>query len=352
MFEVNLVPDVKAELLRAQKVRKFVIYIAIMVAAICAAVLLIMGAVIGGQRLKLSGQDKEMTEKSEKILGFENLNLNLTIQDQLGKLSQVGDKRKVLSRVFGVLDVILPTGEDEVTISELSINLANSTLSFDGQANSSSNIDYRALEVFKKTVELSYYDYGRYIDAEGEEIPSFCIDEMVEGGVLYGVYHKGATGCGLGLLVMDEEEDVDEGEGEDGDGDEGTEVGETVVEDIKIKRDMTAEELDDAMSKGEPYFQSACIEGGDNACVLVDESVNIRESSNGRNSAGNLVLRFSTLVTINPEVFSFANKHMRVIGPTRQNVTDSYVQVRNMFTEEAENCASDDLECINAGGGN
>lgn len=350
MFEVNLVPDVKAELLKAQKVRKFVIYIAIMVAAICVAVLGIMGAVIGGQSIALSNQDKEMTEKSNKILSFQNLDLNLTIQDQLGKLAEVGSNRRVLSRVFGILDVILPTGEDEVNISELSINLPNSTLSFDGQANSSSNIDYRALEVFKKTVELSYYDYGRYIDDEGEEIPSFCVDEIVENGVLYGIYHKGATGCGLGLLVMDEGEDEEDGDGEEGS--EETEEGGTVVEDIRIKRDMTTKELDEAISKGQPYFQSACIEEGENVCLLVDEAVNIRESSNGRNSAGDLVLRFSTIVTINPEVFSFANKHMRVIGPTRQNVTDSYIQVRNMFTEEAEDCAADDYECLNAGGGN
>ena len=348
MFEINLVPDVKAELLKAQKMRKFVIYIAILVAAICIGIIVILGIIVGGQGIALVAQDNEMKQKSDQILNSENLNLNLTIQNQLNQLNQIGNNRRILSRIFGILDVILPTGENTVVISELSINLPNSTLSFDGQADSATNNNYAALEVFKKTVELSYYDYGRYIDEDGNEIPAVCITEITEDSAIYGTYHRYQDGsCGpASTATLPEPVDDETDETEE---DARPSAPPTLV---KIKRNMTTAQIEDAKSSNKPYFQSECISGNNNSCPLVEEPVLIRDSSNGRNSAGALVLRFSTVVTISPEVFSFNNKHMLLIGPYRQNVTDSYLQVRNMFTEEAEDCAVDDFECINAGGGN
>jgi len=47
-------------------------------------------------------------------------------------------------------------------------------------------------------------------------------------------------------------------------------------------------------------------------------------------------LMFSAVLHINPEVFSFNNKHMITITPSgRQNVTDSFMQVGDMFAERA-----------------
>ena len=351
MFEVNLVPDVKAELLKTQKMRNRITYICILVAIGCIGVIVLMFSIFGSQGIILANQDNEMKQKSSEILGTDNLNLNLTIQDQLGKLSEIGNNRRVLSRIFGVLDIILPTGEDVVTISELSINLPTATLSFDGQANSSSDIDYNALEVFKKTVEHSYYDFGRYIDDEGKEIPTFCIDEILENNTIVGIYNKGAAGCGeVPAAPVEETDETDETvEGD-------AETTPPAIEQVKIIRNMTQKQLEEAKNSKKPYFKSECIADGVNKCILAnksgDESVLIRESSNGRNSAGELVLRFSATVVISQDVFSFNNKHMRIIGPTRQNVTDSYTQVRNMFTEEAKKCDADDLKCINAGGNN
>ncbi len=45
--------------------------------------------------------------------------------------------------------------------------------------------DYRVLESFKKGAELTKYDYGRYVDADGEEIPSRCMIEAKPDGATY-----------------------------------------------------------------------------------------------------------------------------------------------------------------------
>jgi hypothetical protein len=293
-----------------------------------------------------------------------NLHEYLTIQDQMSKISSLNENKLLLSRVFGVLTVILPSYEegddDEVKITELSINLPTVTMSFDAQGDSKSNIDYRALEYFKNIVTLSYYDYGRYMryDAELEqftEIPSSCItledlDEVT--GMPYGVYSKGAPGCEASVLLGGQQ------------GEEGNEVVDPVsVVDVKITRSYrTSAEKSEYRSQpndadgGRYYFESECVVYGVDGrfneeetrgkCRLSESTPLIRDSANARDAGGSLVLRFSAVVIINKEVFKFANKHMRVVGPTRQNVTDSYTQIRNMFVERPRECAPDDTLCL------
>ena len=121
------------------------------------------------------------------------------------------------------------------------------------------------------------------------------------------------------------------------------------------------------------HFESSCInykvelsdglpvklDDSDNTCMLVPdgtEGINITESSNGRGSSDELVLRFSANITLNPAIYSFTNQHFIAIPPsTRRNVTDSYVQIQNMFGERAADCAADDVDCnskTNLNGGN
>ena len=58
-------------------------------------------------------------------------------------------------------------------------------------------------------------------------------------------------------------------------------------------------------------------------------------------------MKFGARMKFDPAFFSFQNKHMIAIGPMGQNVTDSYVQIGGMFTQEARECEPDDTECIN-----
>jgi hypothetical protein len=87
--------------------------------------------------------------------------------------------------------------------------------------------------------------------------------------------------------------------------------------------------------------------------MVLAEEMSILDSSNGLDSSENLVLRFRAMITINPEVLSFANKHMIEIGPNGQNVTDSYRQIEGMFEQRAEDCKASDVICteVNATGG-
>ncbi len=115
------------------------------------------------------------------------------------------------------------------------------------------------------------------------------------------------------------------------------------------------------------HFESKCItysgakgaDGGvvwteqNDSCLLIpggSEGLIISDSSNGRSSDDDLVLRFSATVAIDPKVFDFSSHH--VMYPSisgHYDVTDSYVQIQNIFAERAADCADGDMACKNNG---
>ena len=288
-------------------------------------------------------------------------------------MATLNNNKIKISRVFGILDVILPVGENHVWISELNVDIDNNTLSFDASAMASNGIGFRALEAFKKNVERAYYDYGSYMryDKDTDEyvaIPSYCITETTDkNGIVYGIYHKGAKGCEAPMVekqttASDDTattEDEDDSEAKltvDGEEDEGEETATIAKEDIKIRRTYLSESDmehyrngNDDLAKGAGikgyYFESSCLKYTDGkldeaatleACPLLSDAPSIGDSSYGKNADGQLALSFSAALPMNRQVFLSSNKHIRVIGPSRQNVTDSYIQIRDMFDEAPE----------------
>ena len=422
-YEINLVPEVKMQMIRAQKVRNLVLFICILVSAISVGIVLVLFGIKSGQDIAMGSQDKRLEMMSEKLTGYEELSDLVTVQTQLSKLSEIADEKTVLSRVFGALGVMLSQGSDLVQLSDLRVDLETSTLRMEGQADAKTAplIDYRVLEAFKKSAALTKYDYGRYVDVKGNEIPTWCIHESDEYGNAYRVgenyyawwdlttkgcaaladnatvpdgaeidlfYHDGAE-VEAGEVEMTREElsaagiDVEfDAEGNATFSDETVEIrdieGErkyyrqTVVR-VKVWRtpqfttwfNSGLMELSGQID-GIEHFESRCIKysgtrvqgtGADakestkwtstNDCMLVPDGLTVTESSNGRDESDNLVLKFGARMKFDPAFFSFQNKHMIAIGPMGQNVTDSYVQIGGMFTQEARECEPDDTECIN-----
>ena len=384
MYEINLVPDVKLQMIKMQKVRNLVLFICLIIIAALAGVLLVLGSIKGGQDIAMHNQDSRLSKMSETVMNYEGLNEFLTIQDQLDKISQLGKNKNVLSRVFSMLTVFLPgkETEDEITISELTVNLETTMLTFDGQANAGEDpdIDYRVLEAFKKSVALTKYDYGRYVNANGEEIPTRCIIEtdedgnlFTENGNIYAYWTKSEEGCDPSRQDLANEEDyVSQSDEDTG---SNTPVRTNVTSsDEKIwrtpqfdewyKKGYISVELSEGSKVGDAtianiaHFESECIAYtgtvlqdnsmrwmADNECMLAPNGVEVRDSSNGRDSEGELVLRFSAAIKVEAAAFSFKNKHVMAIGPSGQNVTDSYVQIEGMFSERAADCAEGDLSC-------
>lgn len=378
MYEINLVPDIKAELLKKQKLRNLVILVCIVIGIACGAVLLILGGVVGGQAITIANMEAEIkcrslgegrcTNTGTAVNNFHNLDELLTMQAQMRDLGVLNANKIKLSRIFPVFDAILPDSSREgtVTLTEAAIDFETMAMYVD--AISRNSIAFAAQEAFRKNSTEVYYDYGNYMrfDKEANEyvaIPSFCIDEKTEGGIVYGYYYKGKPGCEAPMV--DEKDTSDNGDGELEE--TPNDIDETQVSDdlntgyktIRIRRTYTnREDLEtyregnDKLNKnGEEkvkgyYFESVCLqydESGDfdekatlEECPLLEEVPEIYDGSYGSNDDGEKILTFSASLTLNRNVFVSANQHMMVIGPSRRNVTDSYEQVRPIFSEKDE----------------
>ena len=382
--EINLVPDIKSEMIKALKLRNLIFFICIAVASASVVITVIFGLIMGGQQLALDSKKTTLDSLSAKLNSYSDLKDFLTIKDQLGNLSTLFSNKTVLSRTFNILSALLPTGADTITISELNVSLTGDqpTFTFDAQANAGKEpfIDYNVLDSFKKSMKYMRYDYGRYVDKEGNEIPAYCMIESGQDGAIFNDESRGiyaywminAEGCNPSEDVKANAYNT-----EIYDGDIAVRIWRTPQYDDWYKEKQVEGQpymsLDGQIS-GVEHFESACTTytGNTNrdsskptwtqkneSCLLVpsgDDGISITDSSNGRDSDDELVLRFSSTISLAPEVYNFNNPHMMAIAPSgRRNVTDSYVQIQAMFGERAKDCAKDDTTCSsntrNANGG-
>lgn len=377
-LEINLVPDIKGEMIKTLKRRNLVFFISIVVAAASVGVTAIFGVIAGGQQIAIDSKNKTIDNLSSKINSFSDLGDYLTIKDQLSGISDLTDNKVVTSRIFNILSALLPTGADTITISELTLNLEGEqpTLSLEAQANAGSEpfIDYNVLDAFKKSMQYMSYDYGNYIDKEGNTIPAYCMVEVGSDGAtftdaskgIYAFWRINNEGCNPSDTVKADSYTLEDYEGE-----QVVRIWRTPQYTDWYKETEIANQpymsLDGTISNV-AHFASSCIAySGDNTqnsaspkwnsinqCSLVhDDSestdgIVIHESSNGRDTSNELVLRFSSTIYLDQAVFMFNNHHMLAIAPSGyRNVTDSYVQLQAMFTQRATDCAEDDLTCNN-----
>lgn len=157
MIEINLLPDIKQELIKAQRARTMVISgsIVIGIAAVALAVLLTLYA-FGAQVLLGSNLDSNIANESDKISKVKGLSDSLTIQNQLTKLSVMHDEKHLSSRAILLLSKeIIPPMPNEISITTFELDTETETITMEAQAPNG----YPSLEVFKKTLGATKLNY-------------------------------------------------------------------------------------------------------------------------------------------------------------------------------------------------
>lgn len=380
--EINLVPDVKEEMIKALKLRNLILFICIAVSIASVVVTLIFGLIMGGQKLARDSKKQAIEDLSSKLNSYNELNQTLTIKNQVENIDTLSGDKRIFTRTFNLLSAIIPTGADTIRISELNINLSEEqpTLTLDAQANAGKDpyIDYNVLDSFKKSMQYMHYDYGEYVDKNDNPIPAYCMIEkgsdgamLQENGNYFAYWTIEEEGCAPtnGSKKSDYQT-------ENYDGKEVVKIWRTPNYSEWYKPGDNTNITLDGDIKGVPHFNSQCITytGNDtesrnnpkwdseNSCNLImtdsesDSGIRITESSNGRDANNELVLRFNATIYVNPEFYRFSNHHMMAIAPSnRVNVTDSFVQIQNMFSQRANDCPAGDTSCqstVNSGGEN
>jgi hypothetical protein len=293
MFEINLVPQIKRDALKTQKIRNLVIAACILIATICGVLLAIFGTTYGVQRAITTARTAQIKENYAKLQETGDLRYFLTIQNQLAELGDITDQKAVFSRVLGIVSDIVPknpsNGAPTIQFSELNYISNGFLVSFDAQ----STYGFEALHALEATMARLYYDYGAYKGPDGNEIEILREEIDTSGGpnngIIYGVV--------------------------DHDGNE-----------LRIYRNNEA-------NAAGYYFDSQCLgsDGMTSKCKLIpDESIRRDEPPSYEINTGGLpTLRFKMSFNIDPGALKVQNRFVRVLGIPRQDVTDSFLQINN-----------------------
>jgi hypothetical protein len=163
MIEINLIPDVKQELISAQRIRSMVISFAILIGLGTIGIVILLGLwVFGVQTARGALTDRTIKDESRKLSEVKDLSRTLTIQNQLSLLPSLHEGKHVDSRIFDVLTTINPSQPNNVAISKLTLDSTAKTVAIEAQAAGG----YPALEVFKKTVAATKF---HFISGDKEE---------------------------------------------------------------------------------------------------------------------------------------------------------------------------------------
>lgn len=181
MIEVNLIPDVKHQLLKARSLRVKIISVCTLASIIAGgAVVLLCVYVFGVQTVANVLADNATKDGYDKLSKVEDLSKMLTIQDQLSEISSLEKDKSRTSRVFDMLETVIPSGKNAVTYSNLKLDTEESTITIEAEAKNG----YEALEVFKKTINQTRFYFQ---DEEGaEESVNIAAAPVMDGDRSYG----------------------------------------------------------------------------------------------------------------------------------------------------------------------
>lgn len=124
MIQLNLLPDIKKELLKAQRLRNLTVSVCIIATIGAGGVLVLLGGTLGGQAIQKNMLSNRIRDNFNAILDEkENNNLDnyLTIQNQLIHLDAIRERQVVYSRVFDFLAQINPAPPNNIQLSSLQI---------------------------------------------------------------------------------------------------------------------------------------------------------------------------------------------------------------------------------------
>lgn len=148
MIEINLLPNVKRELLKTRAMRNRVISISFLVGGASIAAVVVLALILGSQIAAEVVQSGVVKDRNDKLMAVEDLNKVVTIQHQLTKINEQHSGKKINSRVFDVVTAVNPVAPNNVSFSDIKVNPESKTITLEGSAVNG----YSALETLKKTI--------------------------------------------------------------------------------------------------------------------------------------------------------------------------------------------------------
>lgn len=152
MIQVNLIPDVKLELVKSQRHRTFVMFGSLIVIAASVGVLVVLSTyVFGVQKVLISNATNTIKQEDEKFRDIEDIEKTVTVSNQLRHIQASHENKAMTSRIFALLAEASAEGtENSVTIESFDIDTTQNSIIISAKTQ---HRGFDAAEVFRKNME-------------------------------------------------------------------------------------------------------------------------------------------------------------------------------------------------------
>lgn len=169
MIQLNLLPDLKKEFLKAQKTKNFVIGVSILVTlgAVALSVLLFI-YVTFVQQLQINLATTDIEKRVAELKAVPDVNKYLSIQNQLASLDALHAQKGQYSRIFSFMTSLNPSAPNNIALSTLQLSTLDKALVFNG-----STASFESLNIFVDTLKNAKVKYKTVGSDETKLEPMF-----------------------------------------------------------------------------------------------------------------------------------------------------------------------------------
>ncbi len=138
MIQLNLLPDVKLEYIKAQRYRRLVLSVSALVSIASIVLLVLIISANGLQRKHLNDLSHDIASESSKLKREPQIGKILTVQNQLERLTALHAAKPATSHLFDYLNQVTPA---TVSISNFKIDFSLQTATITGTADALSSVN-------------------------------------------------------------------------------------------------------------------------------------------------------------------------------------------------------------------
>lgn len=173
-LQLNLLPDVKKQLLKVRRERNLVITVGLLAIGASAAVLVVLGSILGVANVRKLALESSI-ERSEKTIETskkeDQLDKYLTVQNQLTQVTALKNSQQIYSRLLSYLTQLNPQQPNNVTLNTITLGSVDSSSDTTSEASGGVSMtiegrvrSYAAMDVYKTTLANAKLRYREVTD--------------------------------------------------------------------------------------------------------------------------------------------------------------------------------------------
>lgn len=162
MVQFNLLPSVKQEYIKAVRTKRLVTTVSIIASLVALAIMTLLFINVNFvQKRHISNLTADIDKKVTELEAIEDIDKVLTVQNQLGALTALHEKKPATERVLPLLSKVTPQA---ASIAQATVSFTDSTMSINGTADSLVTVNK-----FVDTLKFTKYKVAQ----QGDELPAF-----------------------------------------------------------------------------------------------------------------------------------------------------------------------------------